>query len=108
MAFFREVLRCFPIEPRLAKLTTRDSTIPGTRFRANPEARPPASGTYDGSLNHVEVKRKIGVDGKGEGEEKFLVAIPKGSVVMLDIWGLHMNRACRSHFSILQSRSGSG
>ena len=85
LAFFREVLRCFPIEPRLQKITSVDTTLTATTFTpASPVAKPET--TYDGSINHVAFKR----DEKTEC--KVSVPVPKGSIVMMDIWGLHMNR----------------
>ncbi|EJD03464.1 cytochrome P450 [Fomitiporia mediterranea MF3/22] len=86
IAFFRETLRCFPTEPRLIKLTSADSILTARRFR-------PASGSaicvpdlsFDGSDTNVQFKRDV------SSEEPFNVFVPKGSIVVMDIWGLHMN-----------------
>ena len=85
MAFFREVLRCFPMEPRLVKICEQDTTLTARTFTpASPIDIP--SATFDGSINHVSFKR----DEKSE--QKTTVPVPKGSLVVMDIWGLHLNR----------------
>ncbi|TFK46773.1 cytochrome P450 [Heliocybe sulcata] len=61
LAVFREAMRLYPAEPRLAKLVTEDTVLPYTKFKPIPEA------------------------------EKARMAVSKGSVVIIDIWALHMN-----------------
>lgn len=89
MAFFRETLRCFPTEPRLVKLVTQDTVLHATHFRPAPATRvsiPPES--FDGHESNVRFVRDR------SREEKVPVSLPKGSLVIMDIWGLHMNREC--------------
>lgn len=85
MAFFREVLRCFPMTPRLVKVCTEDATLMGRTFTPASNIIKPET-TFDGSINHVGFKR----DEKSE--RKVVIPVPKGSLVMMDIWGLHLNR----------------
>ena len=85
MAVFRETLRCFPAEPRLNKLVDADAVLTGTRFTPSDPPRKPRS-TYDGGLTNVEIAHDQ------LSERKFSVHIPKGSVVTMDIWAMHMNR----------------
>ncbi|KIJ62164.1 hypothetical protein HYDPIDRAFT_182927 [Hydnomerulius pinastri MD-312] len=66
-AFFRETLRLYPSEPRLAKDVRNDTILPATYFTPGSTQDPTVEG------------------------EKFSVAIPAGSVVIMDIWALHMN-----------------
>ncbi|KAH0826709.1 cytochrome P450 [Lanmaoa asiatica] len=65
-ACIRETLRMFPAEPRLPKDVHTDTVLPGTCF------------TTGSKESLVETA-------------KFSMAIPAGSVVVLDIWALHMN-----------------
>lgn len=67
MACIRETLRVFPAEPRLAKQVHTDTVLPGTNF------------TLGSNESLVETG-------------KFSMAVPAGSVVVLDVWALHMNR----------------
>ena len=67
MACVRETLRLFPAEPRLSKDVHADTVLPGTYF------------TFGSDENPVETG-------------KFSMAVPAGSVVVMDIWALHMNR----------------
>ncbi|KAG7448724.1 cytochrome P450 [Guyanagaster necrorhizus] len=63
---FLETLRLFPPVARLGKLVQANSVIPARRFQMSPEGRP-------------------------SDVEQFSVAIDKGSLVIIDIFGLHMN-----------------
>ncbi|KAK0203616.1 cytochrome P450 [Desarmillaria ectypa] len=63
---FLETLRLFPPIARLGKLVQANSIIPARRFQKSPEGKP-----YN--------------------VEQFPVAIEKGSLVIIDIFGLHMN-----------------
>ncbi|KAH7925420.1 cytochrome P450 [Leucogyrophana mollusca] len=67
MAFFRETLRLYPSEPRLAKDVHYDTVLPAVNFSAGSKGSP----TVEGS--------------------SFSVAVPAGSVLIMDIWALHMN-----------------
>ncbi|KIM91676.1 hypothetical protein PILCRDRAFT_58279, partial [Piloderma croceum F 1598] len=67
-AFFRETLRMFPSEPRLAKQVHADATITARRFV--PHAKGPGM--------HGQV-------------EQYRIAIPKGSVVIMDVFGTNLN-----------------
>ena len=71
-AVFREALRLFTPILRLAKHAHADATLTGRQFTPH--------------LN--------GHDNKCGDIRGISVAVPKGSVVMIDISGLHMNRAC--------------
>jgi cytochrome P450 len=64
IAVFRETLRLFPAEPRLAKLVCSDTTLVGKK-----------------------------TDENGEELSTFTVPIPNQSVVVLDIWAIHHNRS---------------
>ncbi|KAI0066984.1 cytochrome P450 [Artomyces pyxidatus] len=68
LATFRETLRLFPAEPRLAKHVAADAVVTATRFTQH----------KDGHNLHGD-------------EEKIPVAMPKGSVVITDILGVHRN-----------------
>ncbi|KAK0458736.1 cytochrome P450 [Desarmillaria tabescens] len=63
---FLETLRLFPPVARLGKLAQANSIIPARRFKKSPEGKP-----YN--------------------VEQFPVAIEKGSLLIIDIFGLHMN-----------------
>ncbi|KDQ57720.1 hypothetical protein JAAARDRAFT_35408 [Jaapia argillacea MUCL 33604] len=67
MAVFREALRLFPSVPRLAKPVFADSVVTVNRFN-------PADDYWRESK-----------------AETVSVAIPKGSVVIIDVWASHMN-----------------
>ena len=67
MACLRESLRVFPVESRLAKLAHADAVLPSTSFAVGPGDTLVETG-------------------------KFTVAIPAGSIIMFDIWAVHMNR----------------
>ena len=74
MAFVRETLRMFPTIPRLPRNVHADTVLPGTYF--TPESK------------HTPIPTETG---------KFLMAIPAGSNVVIDIWAVHMNRkSCTS------------
>ncbi|KAH0826717.1 cytochrome P450 [Lanmaoa asiatica] len=66
VACIRETLRVLPVEPRLSKFVHTDTVLPGTYFTPGSKESP------------VETA-------------KFSMAIPAGSVVILDVWALHMN-----------------
>ncbi|KAF5379057.1 hypothetical protein D9615_005999 [Tricholomella constricta] len=65
-AVFHETLRLFPPVPRLAKHVHADTTLRARRFRSSPE-------------------------GKVTNVEKFDVPVQSGSIVIIDIIGLHNN-----------------
>jgi len=67
LAFFRETLRLWPAEPRLAKDVNVDTSLPGVHF----------------SQNDSETSLTEG--------QAYTLPVPAGSVVMLDIWALHHN-----------------
>lgn len=72
-ACIRETLRVFPAEPRISKDVHKDTVLPGTYFTSGSKESP-----------SVETG-------------KFLMAVPAGSIVVMDIWALHMNReSCSS------------
>lgn len=87
-AFFRETLRCFPVEPRLIKIAAQDTILHGTRFSIG-SGQPPkvATTSFDGSDTNLEY-----TDNEEFTQEKYAVTIPKDSIIMMDVWGLHMNR----------------
>ncbi|EGO03712.1 hypothetical protein SERLA73DRAFT_175316 [Serpula lacrymans var. lacrymans S7.3] len=66
LAFFRETLRLFPAVPRLAKNVHTDAVLPAQCFT-------------------------VGAKGSLTPGKPFSVAVPAGSVVIVDIWALHMN-----------------
>ncbi|KAI0052197.1 cytochrome P450 [Auriscalpium vulgare] len=68
LAAFRETLRLFPAEPRLAKIVAEDARITAAQFSPH----------KDGHNVHRDVRRVP-------------VAIPKGSVIIVDIYGVHRN-----------------
>ncbi|KII87854.1 hypothetical protein PLICRDRAFT_54898 [Plicaturopsis crispa FD-325 SS-3] len=65
-AVFRETLRLYPSEPRLVKPVHADTTLTARKFTPY---RP----------------------GESQSANTFVVPVPKGSAVVLDIWALHMN-----------------
>ncbi|KAH7912385.1 cytochrome P450 [Hygrophoropsis aurantiaca] len=67
LALFRETLRLYPSEPRLAKDVHYDSVLPAVHFTPGSKGSPTIEG------------------------HPFSVAVPAGSVLILDIWALHMN-----------------
>lgn len=72
-ACIRETLRVLPSEPRISKDVHKDTVLPGTYFTPGSKESP-----------SVETG-------------KFLMAVPAGSVVVMDIWALHMSReSCSS------------
>lgn len=77
-------MRCFPAVPYLNKIVEGDAILTGTRFSHDSMSSP--SRSYDGSLTNVQVALD---ESK---EYKFSVHVPKGSVVTMDIWAVHMNR----------------
>ncbi|KAH8119683.1 cytochrome P450 [Phellopilus nigrolimitatus] len=86
LAFFRETLRCFPSEPRLLKTTDADAILSGTRFSPTPgtSMREPES-SYDGGHTNVQFLLD------DASQEKFAVHIPRGSMLMMDVWAVHMS-----------------
>ncbi|KAG9309956.1 cytochrome P450 [Chiua virens] len=66
-ACIRETLRVFPAEPRISKNVHADMVLPSTYFSPGSKESP-----------SVETG-------------KFSVAVPAGSAVIMEIWGLHMN-----------------
>ncbi|EIW78654.1 cytochrome P450 [Coniophora puteana RWD-64-598 SS2] len=67
LAFFRETLRLWPAEPRLAKDVDADTSLPGVHF----------------SRNGNETSLTEG--------QAYTLPVPARSIVMLDIWALHYN-----------------
>jgi len=67
-AFFRETLRCFPSVSRLAKFVHADATVTARRFTP-----------------HINGPNKHGK------AELYRIAIPNGSIVIMDIYGTNMN-----------------
>ncbi|KAF8437972.1 cytochrome P450 [Boletus edulis BED1] len=65
-ACIRESLRMFPPVTRLPKDVHADAVLPGTYFTPGSEGTPVNTG-------------------------KFLMTVPEGSLVVIDIWGLHHN-----------------
>lgn len=88
LAFFRETLRCFPSGRRVFKIVSQDTVLHATRFSpaAGAQVLVPEE-SFDGDPDNVQFKRDE------EREERVAVNLPKGSLVVVDIWGLHMNRA---------------
>jgi len=70
LACIRETLRLFPPGPRTVRVVRNDTVLPGTYFIPGSEGKP--------SLE----------------TGKFSMAIPKGSVVYVDIWAMHLNTLC--------------
>ncbi|KAG8216942.1 cytochrome P450 [Butyriboletus roseoflavus] len=66
-ACIQEALRVFPAEPRIPKDVHQDTVLPGTSFIPGPKEDP-----------FIETG-------------KFSMAVPAGSVVVVDVWALHMN-----------------
>ncbi|EIM88754.1 cytochrome P450 [Stereum hirsutum FP-91666 SS1] len=72
LATFRETLRLFPVETRLPKVTTSDTKLTGRRFsKADLVSFTP--------------------DAISKGLKKFEIAIPKGSSILIDCYGVHRN-----------------
>lgn len=71
MAFVRETLRLFPPATRVPKLVTVDAVLTGRRF------------------GHSPTDDQIDTDND---KEVFSAHIPKGSIIMIDVWGVHYNR----------------
>ncbi|KAH7887015.1 cytochrome P450 [Phlebopus sp. FC_14] len=67
LAFFRETLRLFPSEPRLAKDVHNDTVLPAVSFTTESKRDPMVAG------------------------ETSMVIVPAGSVIIMDIWALHVN-----------------
>ena len=67
LACMRETLRLFPAAARTPKVVRKDTVLPGTCFIPGSEDKPT-----------VETG-------------KFSMAIPKGSIICLDIWAMHLN-----------------
>ena len=67
MACLRETLRLFPVEPRMSKDVHADTVLPGAHFTFGSNGSPVETG-------------------------KFSMAVPAGSIVVMDVWALHMNR----------------
>ena len=92
LAFFRETLRCFPIAPRLLKTVTRDTVLPGIRFAPAPDlSNHVPDESFDGDMDNVQIRRNLAR------EEAFSVNVSAGSLVVVDIKGLHLNRAHHSY-----------
>ncbi|KAI0266552.1 cytochrome P450, partial [Gloeopeniophorella convolvens] len=68
LATFRETLRLFPAETRLAKLVMQDTTVSPARFEAH----------NDGPNMHGDIQRSP-------------VHLQEGSVIIADIYGVHTN-----------------
>lgn len=71
-AFIRETLRMFPAEPRIPKDVHKDTVLPVTSF-------------IPGSKENTFIETG-----------KFSMAVPAGSVIVLDIWAMHLSRASPS------------
>jgi len=67
LACIRETLRLFPPAARTPKVVRTDTVLPGTYFIPGSEGKP-----------SVETG-------------KFSMAVPKGSVVCIDVWAMHLN-----------------
>ena len=67
MAFIRETLRMFPVAPIVPKDVHADTVLPGTYFSSGSKDTPVETG-------------------------KFSMAVPAGSIIIIDIWAIHMNR----------------
>ena len=71
--------------PRLVKICAEDTTLVGRTFTpGSPVVKPET--TFDGNINQVSFRR----DEKSE--RKVAIPVPKGSLAVMDIWGLHLNR----------------
>ncbi len=80
IATFHETLRHFPSVARLGKPVHADTTLKAKRFTTNIQHIKPKS-TDLHELSNVE---------------EFVVPIPKGSIVIVDIFALHFNRTSSS------------
>jgi len=84
LAVFRESMRVFPPEPRIDKIVQADTVVSVAQFTPTTEITTPST-SFDGGLTNVTFKRDPLKD------TRIPVQVPKDSIVVVDIWGVHMN-----------------